>query len=236
MEKTLSSLCKLLEYNFNDVQLLKEAVTHRSFAAEYSIKYDNQRLEFFGDAVIQLIITEMIYNLYPDEKEGVLTKIRAILARQEALAKLARSITLSEYLRLGRGEYASGGHDRNSILCDAFEALAGAIYIDGGYAVAEKIIKPLFQKNFPDPYCLLNNSNPKGKLQEFAQKNGVSHTPKYSIDAKSGPDHDCVYTVSVCIRGEVVATGTGRNRKSAEESAAQKALEILQSDSSCEKT
>ena len=229
MEKPLSYLCESLGYEFKDIQLLKEAVTHRSFSAEYKIDYDNQRLEFLGDAVVEIIITNMLYRRYTEEPEGVLTKIRAALARQESLAEIAREIELSEYLRLGRGEKAAAGFNRDSTLCDAFEAVAGAVYLDGGYEAAEQVLKPLFMKVFPEPHELLSNINPKGKLQEFIQREGSSAAPKYHIENKEGPDHDCMFTVSVTINGEKVAEGKGRNRKLAEMQAARKALEVLSS-------
>jgi len=229
MEKPLRYLCEELGYQFKCMQLLKEAVTHRSFSAEYKIDYDNQRLEFLGDAVVEIIITNMLYRRYTEEPEGILTKIRAALARQEALAEIARELDLAEYLRVGRGESASGGHNRDSTLCDAFEAVAGAIYLDGGYEVAEQVLEPLFDKIFPEPHNLLNSSNPKGKLQEFVQRGGSSSAPKYQIENKEGPDHDCTFTVSVTIKGEKIAEGKGRNRKLAEMQAAMKALEVLSS-------
>ena len=133
MEKSLRLLCEAISYKFNDIDLLKEAMTHKSYAVEYNLKYDNQRLEFLGDAVLELITTERLFKQFPNEQEGRMTKMRSAMVCQQAFVKIALFLNLQDSIRVGRGELLGGGTTRNSTLCDAFEALAGAIYMDSDY-------------------------------------------------------------------------------------------------------
>lgn len=228
MQKEVSLLNKSIKYSFKDQQLLAEAMTHKSYSVENNLDYDNQRLEFLGDAVLQIIITEYLYARYPDEQEGKLTKMRSALARQEAFAKLAEKMNLQDYIRMGRGELKIGGTSRNSTLCDAFEALAGAMYLDySGLQPVEKMVMPLLQEVYPEPINLLANINPKGVLQEYTQQYCKSETPEYIVEKKDGPDHDCMYTVAVSIKGKVIGRGNGKSRKSSEMNAAANALKAL---------
>ena len=228
MPKDLNELLKNFNFEIIDKKLITAAMTHKSYAAEHNLDYDNQRLEFLGDAVLQIIITEYLYVKYPDEQEGRLTKMRSALARREAFATLAKEMKLDDYIRMGKGEIQSGGMTRDSTLCDAFEAMAGAIYLDLGIAPVAEILIPILQKKFPDPLGLLGDLNPKGMLQEYTQKHYDSEKPEYIIVNKIGPDHDCEYSITVSIKGEIVGKGKGKSRKSAEMDAATDAIEKLQ--------
>ena len=215
-------------YKFNDPRLLARALTHRSYASEKKLGEDNQRLEFLGDAVIQVVITEHLYQLYPREREGKLTKLRSALVRKDALAAAARHIGVGEYVMMGKGEMESEGYDRESTLCDAFEALVGAIYLDSDISKARDFLLPLIRDVFPDPDTLLEDMNPKGMLQEHTQKR-LGAKPCYKVMDASGPDHMLTYLVEVSISGCAVATGTGPSLKAAEAAAAKAALLTLAS-------
>ena len=226
MSESLKLLQREIGYEFKNPDLLREAVTHKSYAAEWNVKYDNQRLEFFGDAVVELILTKHLYFRYPDLQEGDLTKIRSALVNQDSLALFARSIELGKYLQFGRGEIDSHGGDRESTVSDAFEALTAAIYLDGGYQAAENFILKIFERNIPDPLNMLQTLNPKGILQEFTQAE-CGQTPVYQVLRVSGPQHEPCFEVAVFLDGEQLGTGRAQNRKTAEQAAAQEAMRIL---------
>lgn len=228
MAKDISELLGRFNFEINERALFLEAMTHKSYSAENNLKYDNQRLEFLGDAVLQILLTEYLYLRYPEEQEGQLTKMRSALVRQEAFAKLAKDMHLDEFMRMGRGELRNNGQSRKSTLCDAFEALAGAIYLNAGLAEVSEVVMPMLREGFPDPKELLSDLNPKGMLQEYTQKHCNSERPEYRIDSKKGPDHDCEYTISVLLNGKLVGTGKGKSRKSAEVNAAVDAINYLQ--------
>ena len=225
--RDISELSARINYSFKDRQLLLEAMTHRSYSAENGLSYDNQRLEFLGDSVIQIIVTEYLYYKYPDETEGPLTKMRSAIAMQSSLAKFAADFELGGYIRMGRGEVQSGGMTRVSTLCDGFEALAGAVRIDGGLEAARELLAPLLEKHYPEPASLLSDLNPKGMLQEYTQKFCGCAAPLYAVEHKQGPEHDCVFSVAVTLNGEVIGRGQGKSRKMAEMCAAETALERL---------
>ena len=226
MSGSLKQLQQTIGYEFRDPALLREAMTHKSYAAEWNVKYDNQRLEFFGDAVVELVLTKHLYFRYPDLQEGDLTKIRSAVVNQDSLARLARRIELGNYIQFGRGEIDSRGGDRDSTVSDAFEALAGAIYLDGGYEAAEKFILQIFQSCIPEPLEMLNTLNPKGMLQEYTQA-GSGRAPSYQVLNVSGPQHEPCYEVAVFLDGEQLGTGKAQNRKNAEQAAALQALNFL---------
>jgi ribonuclease-3 len=227
MEADIAKLLKDLEIEVSDMNVFREAFTHKSYACERGLDYDNQRLEFLGDAVLQIATTEYLYALYPEEREGRLTKMRSAMARQSSLAGLAKDLDLGAYIRLGKGERSHGGAERVSTLCDVFEAFIGALYLNGGLPAARKVLLPLFRKRFARPRDLIEEMNPKGALQELTQRHCASEKPEYVVDSKDGPDHDCVYSVSVLVKGKVVGRGTGKSRKSAEMAAASVALDAL---------
>ena len=198
---------------------LEEALTHRSYAVENGLSYDNQRLEFLGDAVLEIALTEYLFCLYPECDEGAMTKMRSALVREGALAALARKLELGEYLLVGRGEQEAGGAGRDSTLADLFEAVLGALYLDGGFERARCFILEMFRAEYPDPRSLLSSINPKGLLQEYSQHRW-GKPPIYSILRTTGPEHLPVYEVEVSLHG-YVAFGRAASRKQAESAAAQ---------------
>ncbi len=224
--KDISKFKYTLGYDFKDKDLLKEALTHRSYAVERNLTYDNQRLEFLGDAVIEIILTEYLFNRYKDNPEGQLTKMRSALVKQGTLADLARDLNFGDFLRMGKGELEVEGNNRNSSLCDLFEAVIGAYYLDAGLEPVKNFILPLIEKKYPNPSELLVTLNPKGALQEFTQKK-FSTAPVYELLETSGPDHQPSYTIAVYVNSKQLATGTAHKRKTAESLAAEKAMEQL---------
>lgn len=225
MAEDIEKLKKQLGIVFRTPALLKEALTHRSYAVENKLSYDNQRLEFLGDAVLEIILTEYLYLLYPQADEGVMTKMRSALAQQESIAHLARSLKLGEYMYIGRGEGTSGGKDRDSTLCDLFEAVLGAVYLDQGLATTRKWVLRLIKNEYPVPHRLLLGLNPKGTLQEYTQhKYGCP--PNYQVLSVSGPEHNPSYVVEVKI-AKYTVNGVGGSRRQAEFAAAGDMLKLL---------
>lgn len=227
MNTPLRLLEEKINYCFKNKLLMKEALVHRSYAGEKNLDYDNQRLEFLGDAVLEIVVTDYLFNLYPYKREGELTSLRASIVKKETLASLAEKITLDNFIFLGKGEKESGGNKSSSILCDAFEALIGAIYLDGGLEPAKKFIINLLNYSYSDIEKIIYYSNPKGILQEITQKK-YSSKPSYHIKEQLGPEHDKEYIVDVKVNGYVVSTGKGKNIKSAESDAALSAINKLQ--------
>ena len=217
---------RILGIKFRDTAVYREAMTHKSFAAEHQLGYDNQRLELLGDAVVQIILTDYLYRRYTDLQEGDLTKIRSAMVNQDALAQFARDISLGSFLLLGRGELELNGQDRDSTISDAFESLIGAIYLDQGIASAREIFLPILLKNYPDPAECLHEINPKGILQEYTQQKAQG-VPQYRVVAVTGPDHAPQYEVEVLIRDKPIARGIARGHKLAEREAARAAVRIL---------
>lgn len=227
MVSDLVKFQRLSGLSFKNMALLTEAMTHKSYAAENSLKYDNQRLEFLGDAVLQIVLTKYLYHRYPALQEGALTKLRSALANQTTLALFARELHIGGFLRLGHGEIEQNGKDRDSTLSDAFEALAGAIYLDAGEEQAAKYIMDVLNRIYPDPFILLEDLNPKGALQEYTQAHYGGKAPVYSVLAVNGPAHETEYIVEASLENIFRATGKGTSRKSAEQSAASEAMKLL---------
>lgn len=225
----MTELERTIGYTFTRPELLREALTHRSYAAEQtSSPLDNQRLEFLGDAVIQIIITERIYSQHPEVQEGHMTKMRAVLTRQPALARLARHIRIGQHLLLGNGEKRSDGARRPSNLCDAFEALIGAIFLDCNrrFPPPARVVNRLVGEVFPNPFAELMLENPKGTLQEWSQKT-FSQKPIYDTVEITGPDHEREFTIDVIINGENLGRGVAGKRQAAEQEAARVAVLAL---------
>lgn len=213
-----------IEFKFRNSLLLAEALTHPSLAYEsHNTHFDNQRLEFLGDAVIQLIITEELYSRFSEFPEGRLTKLRSRLVSRNALAKLANDICLGDYLLLGKGEEASGGRRRHSTLADAFEALMGAVYLDAGQQAVRGVLLGLIADEMERLEDSPEEKNPKGELQELLQALHPE-APHYEIVSESGPDHRRVFQSQVSWRGQVLASGKGKSKKEAEIRAAAEAL------------
>lgn len=227
----LRPLLERLGYEFRDEGLLRLALTHPSVAHETpGATPHNQRLEFLGDAVLGLILTRELYERFPDLGEGPLTKARAHLVNRRTLAGEARRLGLGQHLIVSRGEETSGGRDRASALADAYEALLGAIFMDGGYEAARAFILRSFQGLFGELDRAPNLENPKGELQELLQAASPA-APQYEMTHAAGPDHDRVFECAVFHQGEELARGRGKSKKEAESHAAQAALLKLREQS-----
>ncbi len=224
----LAEFQRRLGYHFRDPGLLRRALTHTSYLNEHPAEEedDNQRLEFLGDAVLDFIAGDWIYRRYPDFREGRMTRLRAALVRTQTLARFARQIGLDRVLRLGHGEEAAGGRDRPANLCDAFEALAGAVYLDGGLASVRAYFEPLIAPAAAEILSAEADKDAKSLLQEWSQaQRGI--TPRYRIVAEHGPDHAKTFVAEVLLGTDVVGRGHGHSKQAAEQAAARSALEEM---------
>ncbi|MGO8839110.1 MAG: ribonuclease III [Limisphaerales bacterium] len=227
----LSEFQNRLGYTFRDETLLRLALTHPSVAHETGRPSPhNQRLEFLGDAVLQLVLTRELYEKFPAFDEGPLTKARAKLVNRRTLAEHARSLGLGAHLVLSRGEETNGGRERASALADAFEALLGAIFQDGGFEAAREFILREFGAAFGKLSVLPIIENPKGELQELLQARSPE-APEYQVISATGPDHDRVFECTVQHEGIELARGSGKSKKAAESDAALAALKKLREES-----
>ncbi|MFP3896832.1 MAG: ribonuclease III [Anaerolineales bacterium] len=226
-DKALARFQSQIDIRFEDVLLLDEALTHSSFTNEHADcdAGDNQRLEFLGDAILDFLVGEWIYTHYPSAREGVLTSVRAYIVRTEGLASFAQQINLGEYLRLGRGEAASGGRSRAANLCAAFEALVGAIYLDRGMERARAWVHRFLEQREEEIARHYDPRDPKTTLQEYVQ--GRLHiTPNYRIVREKGPDHAKMFTAQVLVNDKVWGEGAGASKREAEKAAADAALKV----------
>ncbi len=225
----LKSLEDILSYSFSDSTLLDNALTHRSFANEnQDLHYkDNERLEFLGDAVLELCITDILIKSFPEHSEGNLSKLRASIVNEQPLAKLAEIFHIGDYLLLGKGEESSGGRTKSSILANTIEAIIAAIYLDGGYekvlSFINEVFHPLINEWMEDPFY----HDYKTSLQEISQGR-FKVIPKYNLIHQYGPDHDKIFQIQVSISNIITAAGTGKSKKEAEQEAAKNALEELE--------
>lgn len=221
---------KTIDYTFTDSKLLAEALRHSSFVNEQAISglRDNERLEFLGDAVLNLVVGHLLMTRYPDLKEGELSRLRANLVNETTLAAIAGGIGLGNYLQLGKGEIQTHGCEKSSILADAFEALIAAIYLDSGFKAASRFIEGQFKTHLESIIAVSASHDCKSRLQELVQFS-YKTMPQYRIIGESGPDHNKVFHVRLTINN-IVAEGQGRSKKLAEQNAAQNALAILESD------
>jgi len=219
-----SELQARLGYTFQDESLLRLALTHPSVAHEAPANVPhNQRLEFLGDAVLSLVITRELYEKFPSLGEGPLTKARAQMVNRRALAAEARRLGLGEHLILSRGEETSGGRDRVSALADTFEAVVGAVFLDGGYEMARQFVLVRFRNAFGELSEVPNLENPKGELQELLQAQSPE-APQYELTSVSGPDHAREFECAVYHHGVELGRGRGKSKKEAESRAAYVAL------------
>jgi ribonuclease-3 len=215
-----------LGYHFKQPNLLRTALTHPSVSHDVAGEAHNQRLEFLGDAVLQLVLTHELYARFPEYGEGPMTKARAQLVNRKSLAEQGARLELGKFLLMSRGEEASGGRSRPSGIADAFEALLGAIYLDSNYEIVRIFVVKMFDEALLEMKVSPNLGNPKGELQEFLQSE-TNEAPQYVQTSTSGPDHDRNFECAVVHRGVELARGTGKNKKDAEAMAATVALEKL---------
>ena len=213
-------------YKFRNPLLLAEALTHPSLGHETQRRhFDNQRLEFLGDAILQLVITEYLFGHFKDQPEGQLTKLRSRLVSRDALKMHAANLDLGQYLLMGRGEESSGGRARTSTLADAFEALIGAVYLDGGLEDTRKFILAQAQTDLEQVAEEPVDINPKGNLQELLQSISPK-SPVYEVLSQTGPEHDKRFVVQAVWEGIVLGKGSGRSKKQAETAAAEEAMQL----------
>jgi len=213
-----------LGYTFRDLELLKLALTHPSVAHELGAPMQtNQRLEFLGDAVLQLVLTRELYNKFPGFDEGPLTKARAKMVNRLTLAEHGRALNLGAYLTVSRGEETHGGRERLSALADAYEAVVGAVFLDGGFDVAGQFVLREFGGDLGGLAVIPIMENPKGELQEMLQAVSAE-APQYNVVSATGPDHDRVFECTVEHAGIELARGRGKSKKAAESDAALAAL------------
>ena len=221
----LSDFEKRIKHTFNDRRLLEQAFTHRSYLNENREvgREHNERLEFLGDAVLELVVTEFLYAKYPDKPEGDMTAYRAALVNTQSISAAAKHLGMNDYLLLSRGEARDTGRARQIILANAFEALIGAIHLDAGYEAAKGFIaEQLFHKT-DDVVSKRLWQDAKSRFQELSQEKH-SITPSYKMLDQSGPDHEKQFVIGAFIGKEKIATGAGRSKQEAEQDAAQKAL------------
>jgi len=230
----------IIGFHFNNPQLLVTALTHRSYTNEQkrhrnqkkqlkqSPPEHNERLEFLGDAVIDFIIGAWLYERFPAMREGQLTRLRAALVRTEQLAEFARQIRLNDLLRLGRGDEKNGGRHHNRILCGAFEALCGAIYMDQGTEALSQYVQQFFDPALVIILERVSTKDPKTRLQEYTQQHPDKITPTYQTITALGADHQKQFVVEVSIREQAIGWGNGRSKRQAEQHAATQALGIIE--------
>ncbi len=225
---TTADLELALGHRFREATLLRLALTHSSIAHEQGAgQLHNQRLEFLGDAVLQLVVTSWLYERYPDLGEGPLTQARAQIVNRMTLARHGHALGLGAHLMLSRGEETSGGRDRPSTVADALEAVIGAVFVDAGYDRSRDVVLALFHATLEGLAVVSNVSNPKGQLQELLQASSPE-PPRYSVVAVTGPEHNRVFECTVHHLGRLMGRGSGRSKKLAEGAAALDALQVLQ--------
>ena len=220
----INNLLKKLEYSFNDIELLNEALTHRSYAAK-----NNERLEFLGDGILNFVIAHELFKQYPDVQEGDLSRLRANLVNKESLAVIAKQLELGDVIRLGSGELKSGGFRRPSILADAVESIFGAVYCDGGFEPCRELIVRLYANRLSSPTDLQSLKDPKTQLQELLQSRRFA-LPDYPVMNITGHAHAQTFHVKCIIKQmNIEVTGEGKSRRKAEQVAAEKAIVEVES-------
>lgn len=219
---------KNLHISFSNRSLLERALTHSSYLNENpdSALEDNERLEFLGDAVLDFVVGAYLYNRFPEMKEGELTSLRAALVRSSTLADFARQLEINQYLKLGCGEEENGGRERTPLLCAAFEAVIGAIYLDKGFDAVQKLMEPMIAPKLADIREKSLHKDAKSEFQVWAQAK-FNVTPHYEVIGESGPDHQKTFTVRVMVGQETWGEGSGTSKQAAAQAAARKALEQI---------
>ena len=224
--KDVKELLTKIGYEFNDEALLTNALTHSSYSSEHRMDYasNNERLEFIGDAFVDAAVGAELFRIMKDAPEGVLSKNRADVVREESLADAAREIDLGDYIYMGRGEESTGGRNKDSILADAFEALIGAIIIDGGYDAGKRVILDLLNEKIGLAVAGKLRQDYKTMLQEKLQEKNHDVRIKYNTVSESGPDHNKTFNVEVMAGTRVLGSGSGKSKAKAEQDAARDAL------------
>ncbi len=225
---SLGALEKRLGYTFGDQELLRRAMCHRSWVAESTDSYSNERLEFLGDAVLGWVIADLVFDRYADLAEGALTDLRKSVVNANALAEVAAEIHIGDHLLLGRGEDAANGREKVSILSDAMEAVLGAVYIDGGPTAVFNLIERLFVQRLENAIGMLDRLDYKSALQEILAQH-TRPTPDYVVRS-TGPDHDKTFFAKVLVAKQLLGEGQGRSKKAAEQAAAGAAFSALTDD------
>ena len=226
LDKNLEEFQGKIRYYFNDKELLIEALSHSSYANEKRKgRNSNERLEFLGDSVLSIVVSQYLFEHFTHLPEGELTKIRASLVCEKSLYEFAKQIDLGEHILLGKGEENTGGRERVSILADAFEAVIAAVFLDGGLEAAKRHILKFIPKDIDDRKPV-SFSDHKTILQEIIQKNPEEKV-EYKLVGQSGPDHNKAFKVQVRLNSNVIGTGSGRSKKEAEQMAAKEALELM---------
>jgi ribonuclease III len=228
--RPFSELQQQIAFTYRDPHLLERALTHKSYANENRLSEHNERMEFLGDSVLSLVVSELLMNALPGASEGELSRIRAAVVSEPSLAAVAREIGLGEYLLVGRGEEQTGGRDKDSLLADSLEALVASLYLDSGIEQAGAFITRFFRDRIDRAQTAGGTADHKTELQELCQER-LKTLPEYRVVSESGPDHRKEFTVELSIRGEVYGLGIGRNKKEAEQRAAKEALEKLSNGS-----
>ncbi len=227
-KKQMGRLEKQIGYSFKKKAMLKRALTHKSFANEQKLAASehNERLEFLGDAVLELAVSEFLMNRFPEFSEGDLSKMRAAIVNEKQLAGLARRFHLGEFLYLGRGEEQTSGREKDSLLADAYEAVLGGVYLDRGFKKAVDVVRRHYSELMGGAPYERFYQDYKTELQEKSQSR-FRAVPKYRLVSETGPDHDKIFEVELYVRNELMGRGRGRNKKTAEQEAAKQALEHL---------
>lgn len=228
MTDKLDNLTEKLGYSFRSRELLEEAFRHSSYVNEAGAPTlrDNERLEFLGDAVLDLSISHLLMDLHKDAREGELSKVRAMMVNERSLSRIALKLNLGEFLLLGCGEERTHGRRKPSILANVVEALIGAVYLDGGFEKADEIIRRLFAGLARDIDLEASSSDYKSLIQEYTQRRYETR-PEYVLMDESGPPHDRVFRMALRLQGRVLAEGSGRSKKAAEQEVARKAYQCL---------
>ena len=222
----MKDLEKAIDYHFQNISLLQNALTHSSYANErwHNSLLSNERLEFLGDSVLGMLVAEYLFRTFPNRPEGELTRMRADMVCEQTLAAAANRIGLGDHLLLGHGEAQSGGRSRSSILADAMESVIAACFLDGGLEAALKVVQKFILVEVP--VVRMHNADYKTQLQELVQQK-KNQVLSYALVSQSGPDHDKKFDVTVSLNGSVVGSGTGSSKKRAEQDAARCAIENL---------
>ncbi|PKL37143.1 ribonuclease III [Candidatus Peregrinibacteria bacterium HGW-Peregrinibacteria-1] len=229
MQRDFTQLEKRLNLKFSNLDRINQAFIHKSYVNEYKTGElaNNERLEFLGDAVLELVSTKHLFTQYPHHNEGDMTAYRSALVKGKHLAQVARELGIGEYLFLSRGEERSGGREKSYILANTMEALIGAVYLDEGYEAAEKMIQTFILTQLDNIISEGLHIDAKSHLQELSQER-ENFTPYYELIKQEGPDHDKIFTMGVYIKDNLIAQGKGSSKQKAENSAAENALEKLQ--------